>query len=606
MLFGTIVQQVDALNDISKDQCWIPSLVRMTTRLVDIELTKIENPQTMIRKTKTIRVTLFAFMTSSFLVYSGCSPTADQEYTGLGNVTANIATANIATANNITAELKTIAAASKVEARAEEPGSEPELISGDLGAVDWSSMVDKEITVKGNLVVVDTFDLARRGQIKVARDRLYVPTNRIDPNDADPEGTSFEGGSNVAKVVKAQKQNDTATIMLDDGLNEQNIFPPTLFPGLGTKHPTVRIGSTLNGVSGKLVKEGRKIFLLPTEPLKFAPAQRPQRPEVGKADLVISSFNVLNYFTTIDNGKNRARGADSKSEFKRQEAKIVSAIIALQADVIGLMELENNLEAERRLVKALNKKIGSDVFKGCGLPEGFRETLGGQNAIRVGIIYRSDRVEAVGEVAMIRDVAFDEARTPLVQTFQAKAREKQVSVIVNHFKSKGGAKGADVANKNKGDGQGAYNATRRAQSLAVCNYIDELKQSDPEARVLVVGDLNAYGQEDPIDAMRAKGLVDLHARFDKQSSQTDSSDSSDSSTAQEHYSFNFRGQSGSLDHAMATESLAADVTGIATWHINADEPRFLDYNEEYNPKKLFESNPFRSSDHDPVLIGIRN
>ena len=68
----------------------------------------------------------------------------------------------------------------------------------------------------------------------------------------------------------------------------------------------------------------------------------------------------------------------------------------------------------------------------------------------------------------------------------------------------------------------------------------------------------------------------------------------------------FRGQSGSLDHALATDALATDVTGVATWHINADEPRFIDYNEEYNPKSLFEADPFRSSDHDPVLIGIRN
>ena len=50
--------------------------------------------------------------------------------------------------------------------------------------------------------------------------------------------------------------------------------------------------------------------------------------------------------------------------------------------------------------------------------------------------------------------------------------------------------------------------------------------------------------------------------------------------------------------------MAADVTGIATWHINADELRGFDYNQEYNPEALYEASPFRSSDHDPVLIGI--
>ena len=169
--------------------------------------------------------------------------------------------------------------------------------------------------------------------------------------------------------------------------------------------------------------------------------------------------------------------------------------------------------------------------------------------------------------------------------------------IRDSFKSKGGGNRADAANKNKGDGQAAYNAIRRAQSLAICNYIDQQKQADPQTRILVIGDLNAYDQEDPIDAMRARGLVDLREQLEA---------ASPAGEQPRDYSFIFRGQSGSMDHAMATESLASDVTGVATWHINSDEPRFLDYNQEYNPKVLYQADPFRSSDHDPVLIGIGN
>jgi len=306
---------------------------------------------------------------------------------------------------------------------------------------------------------------------------------------------------------------------------------------------------------------------------------------------------VLNYFTTIDNGENKARGADSKPEFERQEGKIVAAIIGLKADVVGLMEIENSLEAETRLVEALNKKMGKPVYVGCGLPNGFRDAPGGADAIRVGIIYRTDRVKPVGEVSMIREDAFFRARTPVVQQFKSKKSGKPFTVIVNHFKSKGGASGADAVDKNKGDGQGAYNATRRDQALAVCNYIDKLGQTNSNLRALVIGDLNAYEQEDPIDAMRAKGLVNLQERL---------ASSSSSDAVGEDYSYVYRGQSGTLDHAMATEALAKDVTGIATWHINSDEPRSMDYNMEYNPKSLYQADPFRSSDHDPVLIGIQN
>ena len=470
---------------------------------------------------------------------------------------------------------------------------ESNVISGDLSSVDWDSLVGQEVTVRGNLVVVDTFDLARRGRLVVARDRLYVPTSQVDPNDADPTATSFEGGSNVAKVVAAQKYNDRAMITLDDGSSAQNIFPPTLLPSLGTQDSTVRVGSIIHGITGKVTKSRNKLFLLPNEPLNWTPSPRPPRPSVGDADTIVASFNVLNFFSTIDDEDNDARGADSESELQRQEAKIVSAITELKADVIGLMELENNIDAEQRLVAALNKKFGNNVFKGCGVPESFQETPGGDNAIRVGIIYRADRISSVGDVTMVDDDTFWNARTPIVQSFKSKAGGKPFTVIVNHFKSKSGSR-ADEANKNKGDGQGAYNAARRAQAIAIANYIDALK-GDGSPRVLVIGDLNAYQQEDPIDALRAKGLIDLHERFDKQAS----------GNLAGHYSYVYRGQSGSLDHAFATEMFASDVTGIATWHINADEPQYLDYNEEYKSKTLFGENPYRSSDHDPVIIGIR-
>lgn len=496
--------------------------------------------------------------------------------------------------NKILAALLACATTLPVVRYAEGQEIPPRVVEGDLTSVDWASMLGQDVTITGNLVVVDTYDLARRGQVVVARERLYIPTSSVDPNDADPDATSFEGGSNVAKVVALQKSNEAATITIDDGLSQQNVFPPPLFPELGSTQPSVRIGSVINGVSGKVVKSRNKFLLVSDKPLQWTPAKRPQRPDVGEARMTVSSFNVLNYFTTLDNGSNNARGADTESEMKRQEAKLVAAISALKADVIGLMEIENNLNAENRLLAALNEAAGSPVYQGCGLPDQFSTAPGGADAIRVALIYRSDRVTPVGEVSTIHDEAFSNARAPIIHSFEAKSGGQPLTVIVNHFKSKGGSN-ADAANKNKGDGQAAFNAARRAQSLAICNYIDKQKQADPQARVLVIGDLNAYNQEDPIDAMRAKGLVDLREQLEAQNP---------SDEQPRDYSFIYRGQSGSMDHAMATKTLAADVTGVATWHINSDEPRFLDYNEEYNPEVLYQADPFRSSDHDPVLIGI--
>ena len=470
------------------------------------------------------------------------------------------------------------------------------VITGDLNSVDWNSHVGKQIVIKGDLMIIDTYDLARRGQIKVARNRLPVPTGRIDPNDADPRENSIQGGSNVAKVTAAQKRNDGASITIDDSTADQNVFPLSLFPELGKTHPTIRIGSIVHGVSGRLIKERNKLVIQSNQPLQWTPAKRPERPDLGKPDITVASFNVLNYFTTIDDGKNKARGADSDSELSRQEEKITAAIEGLQADVIGLMELENNIDAEQRLVAALNRKVGKNLYKGCGIPKGFDESPGGDDSIRVGIIYRADRVSPVGEVSIVDDEAFSIARTPVVQTFVSTQGGRPFTVIVNHFKSKGGASNADTANKDKGDGQAAYNAARRAQSLAICDYIKQNHQDTEQSRVLVIGDLNAYQQEDPIDALRANGLIDLHEQMG-QSTPTDSRDVD--------YTFVYYAQSGSLDHAFATKSLAEDVTGVSIWHINADEPRFMDYNQEYNPESVYSADAYRSSDHDPVLIGLK-
>lgn len=467
------------------------------------------------------------------------------------------------------------------------------VITGDLSEVDWNSHVGQTVSIEGELVIVDTFNLMRWGEVTVARNRLAIPTNHIDPNDADPNENTSVGGSNVAEVTAAQKQNDRGVLLIDDGFSDQNTFPPRLFPDLGGPLPTVRIGSVIDGVSGELQTRGNNVVLVPSAPLTWTPAERPQRPSLGEAGVTVACFNVLNYFTTIDDGANEARGADSQEELQRQEDKLVAAILAMQADVMGLMELENTPGAEEQLVAALNRSVGGDVFRACGLPAGVRSAPGGSDAIRVGLIYRSDRVTPVGEVAVVADEVFGLARAPLVQTFTAAASSRPFTVVVNHFKSKGGSDDADEANKDRGDGQGAYSSARRSQALALCAFVKDLQQADDEARVLVIGDFNAYSQEDPIDAMRAAGLVDLRERFGGAGEGSD-----------HDYSFVYYGQSGTLDHAFGTESLAGDVTGVATWHINADEPRALDYNQEYNPEPLYKPDPFRSSDHDPVLIGI--
>src|SRR5574340_168258 len=180
------------------------------------------------------------------------------------------------------------------------------------------------------------------------------------------------------------------------------------------------------------------------------------------------------------------------------------------------------------------------------------------------------------------------SRLPVAQTFQAKADGEVFTVVVDHFKSRGDCP-TDSSDPNRDTGQGCWNALRTQQAAQLLIFVTELQTASGDPDVLVVGDLNAYATEGPVAALSAGGLTDLDAAL---------------IPAAQQYSYIFDGQSGSIDHALATESLAAQAAGAAFWHINADEPPILDYNIEFNPAGLYAANPYRSSDHDPLLVGL--
>jgi hypothetical protein len=109
---------------------------------------------------------------------------------------------------------------------------------------------------------------------------------------------------------------------------------------------------------------------------------------------------------------------------------------------------------------------------------------------------------------------------------------------------------------------------------------------------LIVGDLNSYAMEDPIATIEAAGYTNLIEAF----------------LGLDAYSYVFEGQSGYLDHALASAELLPEVSGVTEWHINADEPPVLDYNVNFKTSNhvntLYAPTAFRSSDHDPVLVGL--
>ena len=145
---------------------------------------------------------------------------------------------------------------------------------------------------------------------------------------------------------------------------------------------------------------------------------------------------------------------------------------------------------------------------------------------------------------------------------------KTLFLVANHWSSKYeddrdyGARQPPV----KGTG-----ALRLAQARALRSWVDEILKLDPNAAVLVAGDLNDLEWTEPIRTMAAPPLVDLGDRI----------------PAPERYSYVFEGIAQVLDSAIASPALAAAAT-LDYVHLNADCPDSL-----------------RLSDHDPLVVEVR-
>lgn len=443
------------------------------------------------------------------------------------------------------------------------------------------------VTVPEPLSVTDSYNLHTYGEVLLAAGGvLHSPTDVAEP------------GSQRQESVR--EGNRSRELLLDDGRSNQLNRPPYPLPSHLDENGTLRRGDTVEGLTGVLSYGFGDYRLQPTEPVDFERVnERPAAPEDVGGSISVGSFNVLNYFTTIDHADQEyddARGADSAEELRRQEDKIVAGILGLGADVVAIQELEDG-EASgaepppvQELVDALNQAADEGTWAAVGLPNGYRS----HNPIRNGILYRSDRVDPVGKPIAGNDPVWSEDRQPLAQTFDADG--EVFTVVGNHFKSKGGCPDSGP-NADQGDGQSCWNARRVKMSHALLDFIDRLQRRSGDKDVLATGDFNSYSKEDPIDVLKDGGLSALLPKYE------------------EHpYTYVYFGQQGALDHAFATPSLAAKVTGADVWHINADEPRGLDYNDEKlrpgdpyhtpNQPGLYQDGPYRSSDHDPLVVGF--
>ncbi|GAA3341849.1 ExeM/NucH family extracellular endonuclease [Amorphoplanes nipponensis] len=438
----------------------------------------------------------------------------------------------------------------------------------------------------GAYTVSDVYNTNRYGEIVLAAGNhpARVPTDVARP------------GTEAAAQVKAA--NKLGRILLDDG-RTTNLASAGLAPPYLSKSDPVRVGDTVEAFGPSVLAFGFNEWRLqPTTPVDAdTPAVSRTRfkdsnprtaapAEVG-GDIRLASFNVLNYFVHFGG---EARGAADAAALAKQQAKIVSAITALDADVVALMEIENSVRFEandpqlalKTLVGALNAVDGAGTWDYVRSPAELPAPAQ-QDLITTAIIFKPAAVTPKGAARSVNDeTVWSNAREPIAQTFTSGA--VTFTVVANHFKSKSASTPPSGDNVDSGDGQGPYNGDRVRQANSLAAFVDQLKTGSGSDKVLLLGDFNAYTQEDPLQALYDKGFTDVHT-----------------TGAPGKYSYVFGGEAGSLDHGLATASLAERVTGVDIWNINSVESYAYEY-DVYAP--FYDAGPYRASDHDPVVIGL--
>lgn len=443
---------------------------------------------------------------------------------------------------------------------------------------DYEALEGMLTTVIDDVEVTETFSIARFGEFDVAEGGRLIQYTEC--NDSDPTGLA---AYNAAQSLRR--------LTIDDGRSGDNNYPIILADGMEVSASnSLRSGTILSGLTGIVDERFTGYRLQATAFSRTDANPRPaSAPTVG-GNISVVGMNVLNYFTTLN-----SRGANNSDEFDRQEAKIVAAIIELDADILGLVEIENDGFGAGSTIQTLIDAIaaaGGPAYSSVNNPNA------GGDDIQVALIYKSDVVEQSGTAANLTTptAVFQSNRVPLAQTFRVIASGnpnfgQEVTVCINHWKSKGGSCGAGDDDTG---GAGSCNGTRDAAAQAIADWLQTNPTGVNEPDQLIIGDLNAYSQEDPMQTLENEGFVNMVRELA----------GAGSFPCGSIPSYVFRGEWGSLDHAFASASLSTKVTGAIPWNVNSAEPTALDYDTQFNNPALYASDFYRFSDHDPIVVGL--
>jgi len=283
--------------------------------------------------------------------------------------------------------------------------------------------------------------------------------------------------------------------------------------------------------------------------------------KVGKHTLLVCATN-LEYYLVKNFGT--GFGPDNQKQHDAQRAKTKQALALINADIYGFCEIEQGTAALQEICNDLNAAHPDRSFT---YVKNSTSSSAGSYTMTA-FAYDANKVHPSGAIyesqAGVRNRKY-------MQYFVENATKEGFIFSINHFKAKTGG--------------GDTEATRIAEANSVNSLYYSYKNYCHEEDILIMGDLNAYPNEQPVTILLQDGnRTDLHAYFHPEGS----------------YSYLYAGQPGYLDHAIVNTTLLPQVTGMQAYHVNSDEKDCYTYDGYCNDGSMF-----RYSDHDPIVVGLR-
>ncbi|MGL0951191.1 ExeM/NucH family extracellular endonuclease [Vibrio vulnificus] len=512
------------------------------------------------------------------------------------------------------------------------------------------------------------------------RNNMVIAYKRPNPQP----NQDHVAGSDAAKAQTAQNKDYRIVVESDEKpANGKIPYYPEFASDPHNNY--IRINDSVVGMTGVLHYSYNEFRLIPTANVTKANfvhnTPRTSSPVIKESygddgfTIKVATQNVLNYFNSPygghDNQFGDNRGAESQQEFERQQAKIVEAIYGLDADIVGLMEVENNgfgdFSAIRELLEAINAKYYKENYKDrfaresihnryvfVGFDKNGDQVLDqfdtiGSDAITTGIIYRPSKVSVIAgkvipmpwqDAPMIVDAdgkpvvdgkgelaesGKNYQRNTVAATFRVLNTGKQLTVSVNHLKSKGSTCWDDYVGTKAvdDDAQGSCENFRVASTYHLGQEMAKIGGDQ-----IVLGDMNSYAHEDPMlvltsnptkKALKAADYIKVGNKWQFNGEQGPvitqtfgfiNAVDYKTPAGETSWSYSYNDEVGSLDHLLITSSLKSRLVDAVDWHINAPESTLFDYSNKYKGGDSNEANPFykadafRSSDHDSALVTI--